>query len=289
MKAREQRVLAVVPHYGVVPRANRWLEECVASLLRQTRRLDGVVVVDDCSPISPEPALQDYPGVALLRTETNVGPFAILDALFHGTQVDRILLQDSDDWSLPHRLEVLLEASERESADIVGSQLHQIYEGMERADAHLRIEVPEDPRAALLEDPVGHVQYLPTCLLRRQLVVELGGFASAMRFGADSELVRRAAFGGVSRNLGERLYGCRAHPGSLSRSPETGMGSEARRAVQARVQEAARRLVSDHLAGGPMDLGPLARRDQPVRLVAVHLPGDALARELAGVQSPASG
>src|SRR5437763_1315075 len=47
--ARHSRILAVVPHYRCEP----WLEQCLRSLLSQTRPPNGVVVIDDGSETPP--------------------------------------------------------------------------------------------------------------------------------------------------------------------------------------------------------------------------------------------
>src|SRR5262245_53384584 len=90
-------VLAVVPHF----RCEAWLPDCIESLLAQTRRPEGVVVVDDASGEPPVEIVQRYPDVILLAAAENVGPYCLMQSVVANTAYDAYMFQDADDWSLP--------------------------------------------------------------------------------------------------------------------------------------------------------------------------------------------
>ncbi|MEM1411837.1 MAG: glycosyltransferase family 2 protein, partial [Pseudomonadota bacterium] len=261
----QARVAAVVPHYGRDTQSNEWLKVCVRSLLEQTTPLDAIVVMDDASPCSPETALAPFQEVTLLRSRENVGPFALVDHCFSRLDMDAILLSDSDDHSRPERLERLLAAARRTDAEMIGC-LMEIELETPGLSASEPPERPEFPRDFLLQMPESHLMTLPSCLIATQLVKRLGGLATGLRFGGDSEFVRRAIIGGEVYNLQETLYVRRIHPDSLTRNRQTGFGTEARVKVQQALQARARSLVRTWCLGEATDLSPLTRREQPLRL-----------------------
>jgi len=258
MPARPPRTLAVVTHY----RYERWLGDSIESLLRQSRPVDGIVVLDDASPTPPADVVRRYPEVTLLTAERNGGPYPMLRAVFEGAAYDAFLLQDADDWSAPGRHATLLAAAIATGAEMVGSQVTSVYDGI---PGEPEVEYPADARAAVLREPTFHPVLMSTSLLWRDLVTRVGGLSAGLRFGADSEFIRRAIFAGVVCNVPERCYFRRVHPRALTRAPETGYGSPARQAVQARLQERARQNVARVLAGLPPDLRPI-EAGTPARL-----------------------
>ena len=113
-------VLAVIPHH----QCEAWLGDAIESLVAQTRALDGIVVVDDAGGDPPTSIVGRFPHVTLLKVaaRANVGPYRISQQVIRETAYDGYLWQDADDWSMPERLESLLEAAERTGAELVGSQ-----------------------------------------------------------------------------------------------------------------------------------------------------------------------
>jgi glycosyltransferase involved in cell wall biosynthesis len=252
-------VFSIVPHYGVDETSNRWLRQCLESLLVQTVPLQAIVVVDDCSPHAPDPVLRRFPSVTLMRNAGNTGPFAILDHALSRVAADALLLQDSDDWSAPDRHEKLLATMRLRNAQLVGCQIRMVCDEPELAPAVDDVVMPPEPRLVLLENPTAHTMLLPSTLVSCAFARRIGGFSSGFKFGADSEFVRRAIFAGTVRNIDEAAYFRRIHARSLTRAPATGFGSPARLAVQKMVQAQAKALVYAYLAGEPLDLSPLAR------------------------------
>ena len=119
-------ISALIPHYGFSPTSNRWLSQCIRSLLEQTTPLDRVIVVDDVSPCPPEDTVRAFPEVSLYRNSHNTGPFTMIDRVFADIDSDYILLQDSDDWSSPDRLELLLSGMRNWQTDVIGCQVSAV-------------------------------------------------------------------------------------------------------------------------------------------------------------------
>lgn len=250
------RVLGLIPHLGRDAAGDAWLAQAIESLLAQTVPLAAIMVVDDVSPRRPDAVVARYPQVSLYRNDRNTGPFAISETVFAHAQADAVLLQDSDDWSLPDRLERLL-GPFNAGYELVGGQVDHVPEPGQPHEGPDLAGLPLDPREALLRRPTAHTLLLTSALVSVGLARRLGGFASDMRINGDSEFVRRAVFGGRACNIAETIYVRRLHAQSLTRAPETGFGSPVRKAAQQLVQARARELAQAFLAGQPLDLSPM--------------------------------
>ncbi|NND31574.1 MAG: hypothetical protein HKN76_03215, partial [Saprospiraceae bacterium] len=118
--------------------------------------------------------------------------------------------------------------------------------------------IPLDPIQALLENPICHSVFLSSAIIDRAFVLDLGGFSTAWRFGADSEFIRRAVFGGIVKNISDRLYFRRIHPASLTHHHLTGFGSPERIRIQKIVQKSGLEIVTAVKSGRNPDLAPVA-------------------------------
>lgn len=246
----QQPVLAIVPHY----RCEAWLSQCLRSLVRQTRPLDGIVVIDDGSAVPPIEIVEQFPQVTLLVAPVTVGPYRLVQQVIEMTNYWAYLFQDADDWSSCDRLETLLEMVNATKADLVGTQEIRVYE----EDAKLSLGCyPLDVNAALAEKP-GHPLLHPTSLVTRDLVLRLGGFATGLRFGGDTEFLLRASFIATIRNSPRFCYFRRKRPGSLITAPETGLDSPARQELLRQVKQRALMNRAKVVTGKAPDLTPLA-------------------------------
>ena len=248
---RGSSVCALIPHFE----CEQWLGEALESLVAQTRPLDAIVVIDDCSPTSPEEVVRSYPSVTLLGSAENVGPYRLIQQVIDDTGFDAYLFQDADDWSAPDRLERLLEEAESSGAELVGS--HEVRVMLEEGEAK-PFRYPLDVNAALHERPACFPLLHPTSLVSRSLVQRLGGFATGLRFSGDAEFLRRAGHASRVVNVDRYLYFRRKRAGSLTTSPETGLRSPARLEVRAMLAARANANAARGQAGEAPDLAPVA-------------------------------
>jgi hypothetical protein len=173
------RVLAVVPHY----QCGIWLDRCLRGLMTQTRPLDSIVVIDDGSGNLPVSIIEKFPNVTLLTSPINVGPYRLVQQVIEDTNYDAYLFQDADDWSSCERLEKLLHTAAFSGAELIGTQEFRVYE----QDSKLApVCYPLDVNQALAEKP-GHPLLHPSSLVTRDLVMRLGGFATGLKFGGDTD------------------------------------------------------------------------------------------------------
>lgn len=256
------RVAALIPHFNCEP----YLAACLQSLLDQSRPLEAIVVLDDGSQTPPLEIVERFPTVTLLRSRVNVGPYSLVQQVITDSTYDGYLFQDADDLSEPHRLGRLLKLAEETGAELVGCQaVHADALGNEQR----RDPLPFDVNATLAGEPGRHAFLHGSSLVSRRLVTRLGGFASGLRFGADSEFLWRAHYAGIIRNSSYVGYRRLLRPDSLTHAPETGFGSPAREALKAgllaHVQENVRLVAAGlepdlfpYLVGPAVDLEHLA-------------------------------
>jgi len=220
--SRDSSVLAIIPHY----KCEAWLGDCLESLVRQTRPLDGIVVVDDGSGAPPTEIVRSFPQVTLSAFEENVGPYRISQEVIDQTGYDAYMFQDADDWSAPTRLALLLAEAERTGAEIVGCQAHRLisYEG-----EVVPLTFPLDVNAWLEVTPTKHGVIHPSSIVSRDLVMRIGGYATGLRFGADTEFEHRVIHVARIVNVPQFAYVVRNREDSLTSSEETGLRSAVRR------------------------------------------------------------
>jgi hypothetical protein len=244
----QSRVLAVIPHFG----CEHFLRRCLQSLVTQTRPLDGIVVIDDGSESPPVDIVREFPGMTLLASALNVGPYRLIQQVIEQTDYDAYLFQDADDWSSCDRLELLLAAAENYGAELVGTQELRVFED----DSVLPVVYPLNVSAALAAKP-GHPLLHPTSLVSRNLVLRLGGFATGLRFSGDTEFLLRAQFAATIVNIPDYCYFRRHRTGSLTTDRQTGLNSPVRLEL---IQQLKTRAIANTAAvrsGKLPDLRPL--------------------------------
>jgi glycosyltransferase involved in cell wall biosynthesis len=235
--SRNSSVLTVIPHFKCEP----WLGDCLDSLMRQTRPPEGIVVIDDASGEPPIDIVREFPTVTLLESTENVGPYRLSQEVIANTLYDAYMFQDADDWSLPLRLELLLAESERTGAEIVSCMAYRLISS--EGDS-VPLTYSLDVNAALDVDPTQHSMMHPGSIVSRDLVMRVGGFATAFRFGGDTEFEHRAVHVARIVNIPQYAYIVRNRESSLTSSPETGLRSESRIALRTQVVG---RAMENHL------------------------------------------
>jgi hypothetical protein len=258
-------VLALVPHY----RCETWLRRCLRSLVTQTRLPEGIVVIDDGSGNPPVTIVEEFPSVTLLRAPHQVGPYRLIQQVIDDTNYDAYLFQDADDWSTSDRLSNLLHAAEVSGAELVGTQELRVFEEESKLNP---VVYPLDVNAALAEKP-GHPLLHPSSLVARDLVQRLGGFATGLRFGGDTEFLLRAALVARIVNIPDYCYFRRKRVGSLTTAPDTGLDSPVRIELLKTLKNRALTNYTACREGQPPCLEPLVKAEP---IVLSHITGPQL-------------
>ncbi|KAA9005049.1 glycosyltransferase [Histidinibacterium aquaticum] len=213
-----------------------WIERSARSILDQTWRELELLVVDDASTDETYEVLQrlaqEDPRLRLLRNSVNVGPYVSKNRALKHASGAFITGQDADDWSHPKRIERQVAAMEGREAVFSG--------GIRLAASGKPSRIM--PLGRNTEDGITLASFI-TFMVRAPVMHEKLGAWDSVRFGGDSELVRRLekiSDGPVPRVLEPTILQL-DHEGSLTNdvvfghSPHTGM-SKPRRAYRDAMQ-----------------------------------------------------
>lgn len=183
-------------------------ERSVDSVVGQTRPPEEfLVVVDGPVPDALDAAIgraqEAHPALRVERLPRNVGSgLASARGLELATQ-DFVARHDSDDVSLPTRLERQLERVEAHGLDLVGSSMLE-FRGDPEHVLGLRA-VPTSHAAIVRRLPMNNPVNNPTSVFRRELALGVGGYAD-LRYMQDYDLfARMLAAGARAENLDEPL------------------------------------------------------------------------------------
>jgi Glycosyltransferases involved in cell wall biogenesis len=200
------RVSILMPVYNVAP----YLREAMDSILTQTYHDFELIVLDDCSPDKSAEILDSYidSRIVRYRGEYNAGLANVLNVGMKMARGEFIARMDSDDVSLPERLEkqvAYLDAHPDMDLCSCGMQLF----GRE-TETWIRELDPEDVKiTALFYSPILHA----SCVWRRLNFEKSGlGFNQDMVPAEDYDMWTRALVAGLQLvNIPDVLYKYRIH------------------------------------------------------------------------------
>jgi glycosyltransferase involved in cell wall biosynthesis len=207
----ELRVSALLSvHAGLDP---QHLSRALESLVGQSRPVDEVVLVED-GPLTTthHDVLESLAGtssVVRVVLPANGGAGAANQAGLLRCSGTWVLKVDGDDISRPERLERQLAHVAESGLDVVGSAM---WEFRDTEDNVVSVRTPpltheEIARRMRWNNPMNH----PTTLYRRDLAVEVGGYAADLRYMQDYDLfARMLAHGARFANLADPLVLFRA-------------------------------------------------------------------------------
>lgn len=198
----------------------RFLGPAIESVLAQTHRDFEFLIVDDGSSDGTAAILQDYAcGDSRIRLilRENRGLVASLNELVHEARAPLLARMDADDLCLPSRLEKQVAFMHaRPEYGVVGTWTLDIDEhgtryplkGHDHPETHAGfLEAIEKDRPLLCH---------PAVMMRRAVVLSVGGYHAAFRHCEDYDLWLRLASVTKIGNLPERLLRYRHYPEQVS-------------------------------------------------------------------------
>lgn len=200
-------VSILMPVYKTAP----YLREAMDSMLSQTFTDFELIVLDDCSPDNAEEILDSYtdPRIVRYKGEKNAGLSNVLNVGIGMARGKYIARMDSDDLSMPERLQIqvdYLEAHPDIDLVSVGMQLFGA-----KDEVWLREQDPEKVKIiALFHSPILHA----SSMWKRDSFEKHGlRFRQEMVPAEDYDLWTRALVKGLRLvNLRQVLYKYRIHP-----------------------------------------------------------------------------
>jgi glycosyltransferase involved in cell wall biosynthesis len=183
----------------VLPTFNRaaTLARAIASVLDQDHRALELIIVDDASSDESTSLLAGLgdPRVSTLRLAQNRGQAHARNRGIEKAKAGLVAFQDSDDEWLPGKLSLQLKAMAEAGPDVgvvYGDMIRIWRDGRREA-----LPAPEIRRGAVFDDrPSLYQPYglgIQSCLIRRDLLLAIGGFNENLRCFEDLELFLRLA------------------------------------------------------------------------------------------------
>lgn len=117
MKKNEPLVSIVIANYN----GEKFIEQCMDSLLSQTYKNIEIIVCDDNSKDNSVSILSKYDDIKILKNSTNLGAATARNKCIEESMGEYILIQDMDDYSANNRIERLLETIVTNNLDFVSS------------------------------------------------------------------------------------------------------------------------------------------------------------------------
>ncbi len=213
---RTPLVSVVMPAYD---RADR-VGAAVESILQQSLTDLELIVIDDASRDGSASIAEQFRDrrMTVVRLPANLGNAAARDIGMQLARAPFLAVMDSDDISLPHRLERQLQFLE------TNAEVDLLAADATRVTGPLRepMRWPRDDgqiKAMLLH--VDGAMIHPTVVMRSAFVRSCGiRYTAAMRTDADNDFyVQAMAAGARFHNLGEPLLDYHRHPGNVTNDP----------------------------------------------------------------------
>lgn len=212
---RPARVAVVIPVYHA-----RYLGDALESVFFQSRPADEIIVVDDGSPDPSviEEALAPYGAAVTLLRQPNAGAAAARNTGIAATTAPLIAFLDADDRWLPDFLAQQLAAFDRDpQLDL--SYTDGVYIGDTPLAGRTFMSTCPSTGAVTLERLLAQecTVLLSAVVVRRDAVLDTGGFDVALRRGQDFDLwLRMARRGARMTYLSRVLTLRREHANNLS-------------------------------------------------------------------------
>jgi glycosyltransferase involved in cell wall biosynthesis len=206
------KVSLIIPAYN----AERYLPEALASVFRQTRPPDEVIVVDDSSVDRTRIVAREFP-VTLLQTRQNSGHAAARNIGIDAATGDVLAWLDADDVFEPHHLETVCGLLEMHSDAAVAFSGVRLIGG--RTGAWTDFPCSNAPRHVFRECFWSTIVPAMSVVTRREATVAVGAFDPTIRVAPDFDFWIRmsARYKFVSTN--EITANYRWHGAQISASP----------------------------------------------------------------------
>lgn len=177
------------------------LPRALASMRDQTHPCDEIIVIDDGST-DDSASIAESLGARVIR-QANAGIGAARRRLIEEARGDWIAFNDHDDWWEPEKIERLLPATRDPEVSLIYSGAYLVDEEGNRSLAQLDAS-PASPRLRHLLPRQDNI-LVPATLIRRQTLIDAGGFSSDLRIGEDTHAFYLLASRGRITQIPERL------------------------------------------------------------------------------------
>jgi glycosyltransferase involved in cell wall biosynthesis len=213
---------------------DRYLNEAIDSILNQTFPDFEFLITDDGSVDTSLKILQTYAARdrrIRLYTQANQGLTRTLNTMLDQAQGELIARFDADDIALPERFEKQVAFLQQHSDVVcVGSSLDWIDE-QGRFIGHCPMPESDEILQQLMLGGISLLHH-PTAMVRRSVMVQVGGYDTSLKTSADLDLWLRLGEVGKLANIKESLVLYRLHPQSITSAKQEQQAKDALTACQ---------------------------------------------------------
>ncbi|WP_405325649.1 glycosyltransferase family 2 protein [Leeuwenhoekiella sp. LLG6367-2.1] len=191
--------------------AEKFIKDCIDSILAQTYSNFELIIIDDCSNDSSVDIIRSYTDkrIKLILKPINTGYTESLNqglAIAHGLFIARM---DADDISMPNRFELQVNFLRKNSSvAICGTDANIL-------GANFKFNFPESYEAIKINLLFGSSLIHPTIMGRGDILKKYG-YDSSLEPAEDYDLFTRVALDHPLINLSERLLNYRVHNNQTS-------------------------------------------------------------------------
>lgn len=190
-----RRISLIIPCYRDAATIARALD----SVSRQTRPVDEVILVNDCSPETQEieQVLQAYPHILYIKNPVNIGLAATRNRGVSAADGDVVTFLDADDELHPQKIEFQVRMLRENSAVACGVRR---VAATERIDAHIIYPKLTCSRIVTSTSRMLFTNYLTgaSIMIAKDLMVKIGGYDATLRSCEDYDLWLRLLEAGVT-------------------------------------------------------------------------------------------
>ena len=220
---------------------SRFLRIAIESILSQTYQDFEFVIVDDASTDETLRIIRSYGDqrIKVIPLKLNVGQTEALNIGLKSSSAPWIARMDADDYSHPTRLQEQLEILElNPSIDCLGTYAWTFRNDYHEWDDEITTPCSDDEiKQALVR---GSSLIHGTIVVRREALLEIGGYNGKYRYSADIEMYDRLLQNHYARTIPVALLGIRRH---------SGQGSRTVLALDENIEIFTKRLDSGHYTG----------------------------------------
>jgi len=204
----------------------KYLKQAIESVLSQNMKEFEFIIIDDGSTDGTASLIQAFgdPRIVYHFNKKNIGQTSSLNLGLHMAKSALIARIDADDLYLQGKLQSQYDFMQRNpNIAVCGTWAHRLDHLGNRQSVHYPVE-PLDIRFRLLHNvPVCHV----SVIMRKEAVIELGGYDESFRFAADYELWSRLEMNGFEiANIPKKLTVFRIMPDSFGSAQKVGPGAD---------------------------------------------------------------
>ncbi|MDT8860340.1 glycosyltransferase [Alkalihalobacillus sp. MEB130] len=174
----QPKVTVIMPVYN----AEDVITTSIKSILSQTWTNLEIIVADDCSTDATVDKVEEFvkldSRVKIVKASSNGGPYVARNLALQVATGEFVTCQDADDWSHPEKIEKQVKHL-MENQAVIGNTSQQT-----RATNDLIFYRRGNPGFYIFNN-------MSSFMFRRKQVMESIGYWDCVRFGADSELIKR--------------------------------------------------------------------------------------------------